>query len=920
MKPFVSLAIICGDSGVRTLGRLLESVLYRKGGPLVDEIVVGWNGKDENLDPHVAFVAAPSTEVGSVRIVHKSLEHNEYNVTFKVLRQEWKNNFATARNEVHALCEGEWIMWADADDVIASVDTDLAAINDVAASYGVPPVTPAVSMTLKQFLRGLSWDVSCVHAPYDYEIDANGAVLTRQVMRRIIRHRDNWIWYSQDGVHEVLYSISTMPVKGVFTAGLLNRHYPEGEAAQRMARNRELVESVKPPEGVSTDARYSYDMASIHIQRGAFDAADASIREAIAKAASDEDAYRYRLIRAGINLARGFETPVLQEAFMAISLRPGRPEAYFVAAEAFCLMGKWEACIGFYELGKNKTVDEGEAIDHVYQRTCKPRVQAAVAHCELGHPEEGVKLCEEALSLYKDDTFAKEILKRCKKAVQEKRLRSYIKATAEGLLALGETEALKLLTKVVDLCTLDAEPIQPLVAQGLAALSAARSTKPTGWEEWIKPHLGAGNLVRFCPSPPATSLASFIRVSKAAKTDTYLYDAKQFEEGLGVAWAKRTTTKAHTADILFFAPHAVQKWEPSHAEAYGLGGSETAVIMLAQELVTRGHGVTLLCPGGTKTPQVHKGVVYRGLEYYQEEVRGDGLRAYDVLISCRAPWVLRDPELKIPTWIWHQDNGYGNKWMWCPEVDERSEGSLHVSEWARDGLIRELYGANLEAHVKHKVIGNGIPKEWCLVHTDNPPERDPFKVIYASDPTRGLATLLKLWPRVLEAVPQATLDVYADFQVALALNANRPGELGLPGLQEIQEIQTLLANTPKVTSHGRIGQMELTKRMMSAGVYAYPGGPMPEGFGVALVQAEAAGMYVVAPEVGALPEVLVTNYKTGGMSGTPESFLACLLDYAFKASSGELHRAASREDISQRAWDRHGWDKVADRFEKALGL
>ena len=44
--------------------------------------------------------------------------------------------------------------------------------------------------------------------------------------------------------------------------------------------------------------------------------------------------------------------------------------------------------------------------------------------------------------------------------------------------------------------------------------------------------------------------------------------------------------------------------------------------------------------------------------------------------------------------------------------------------------------------------------------------------------------------------------------------------------------------------------------MMSAGVYAYPGCSMPEGFGVVLAQAAAGGMQILAPNEGALPEIL----------------------------------------------------------------
>ena len=117
---------------------------------------------------------------------------------------------------------------------------------------------------------------------------------------------------------------------------------------------------------------------------------------------------------------------------------------------------------------------------------------------------------------------------------------------------------------------------------------------------------------------------------------------------------------------------------------------------------------------------------------------------------------------------------------------------------------------------------------------------------------KGIDTLLTVWPRVLEAVPQAELQVVGDGPDRLRLEAEAR-RLRLDG---------------RVRFAGVLDDAALARAYGEAAVFALPvrttvgsqaGG---EGFGLVYLEAAAAGLPVVAGNGGAIPEV-VRDGETG---------------------------------------------------------
>lgn len=936
MDNYLSLMVICGDSGVKTLGRMLKSILVRADGPMVDEVVIGWNGTggDQHLRDAIYEVDKNAHSLDLGADAGATVILNSAGTRTTVVRQIWRNDFAWARNDVMQRCKGEWILWADSDDIICSTadPEGLKAIEACERSLGVEPSTGnggSGGQTLKDWLKRLPWNVTCVRAPYDYHIDANGNADVRQFRRRVLK-RDCYSWRLP--IHELAYPFPGIIESAAETGGLLLRHYPSEESAAKLQRNKAVLDMMQERKGSPddqskpvdfADARHAFDVASMNIGLGDLAAADYAIRVAISRSGVDTDTYRYRLTRSLIALQRGQNEAAYAEAVAAAGLKPEMQDAWFMAAECQYLAGKWASCITFYELGASKK-PAAQAVDYVISREVKPRAQAAVAFCELGTPEKGLQLAEEAVRMYPNDDLAVKTYKRVTYEIAKRKGLDGALDAVELLLQSREVEAAEaVLDAAKNAVSLRGITWIPRY-QELRALAKAKA--------WLKRDRLKGD-------PADLSLPSHWENSEVVYYDTKT-GAPEDTEGLVDFWSSNNTgeyqnqvlqvvsasdglavrvRKTAKPRLTFYAPHAISQWDPTTPEKSGVGGSESAVVYLSRELAKRGYPITVYCPTGAVVG-CDMGFVWRGLSYFN--TRAD----HGILIACRAPWILRNPDLKSPTFVWHQDNGYGSDWHWNAELDKRSKGSLHVSSWAQTGLIRELVTAQSrnpdpgQQHWKdalgrdpfrtHRVIGNGVEENWCLVSGTPSTGRHPHRVIYASDPTRGLDTLLNCWPYVREAVPDAELHVYGDLITGQAFNmvSGTSWELAFVAMKK------KLHNTEGVVYKSRVGQIELSKAMAEASVYAYPGGMMPEGYGIALAQAAAAGCAVVFPAEGALPDIHDTSYMVPPIRS--EELAKKFLDQLIAAVKNTEH---DRVGYSRRIQAEHTWGRVADRFEQALG-
>lgn len=283
-----------------------------------------------------------------------------------------------------------------------------------------------------------------------------------------------------------------------------------------------------------------------------------------------------------------------------------------------------------------------------------------------------------------------------------------------------------------------------------------------------------------------------------------------------------------------------------------VGGTEAMTVGLCRHLVARGHGVTLWA---TKldAPGEYGGVHWRSVE--------GGLRAAllnepppDVFVAVRRPQVFSLPEAQGLTM---------HRVLWAGDVLERSQGHIpflanvdtvvYVSEWHR----KQWEGVHppLASQFYSWVTPVALSDTWIAPGAH---ERQTF--IYASQPDRGLVPLLKMWPRIRQALPDATLLV-----------TGYTAELSRTMILADRLITQVNKDVGGVEPARSADKPAYFRHLARARLLLYPGAYFEETNGHVCSEAMACGVIPLVSRLGALPEtVSLGGVLFDGDANSPE--------------------------------------------------
>lgn len=218
----------------------------------------------------------------------------------------------------------------------------------------------------------------------------------------------------------------------------------------------------------------------------------------------------------------------------------------------------------------------------------------------------------------------------------------------------------------------------------------------------------------------------------------------------------------------------------------------------------------------------------------------------------------------------------------------RADRVIVTSEYSR-GVACEAYGLSAE---KVGVVGNGIhPAHWEHVREMKNPAGHTMLSVARQYPRKNTKSLVQAMPRVLAAVPDATLRVVG----------------GGPSLKNLEKQVGRLSLENAVTLLGEVPDDEAVRREYAAAdVFCLPS--LQEGFGIAYLEAMAAGLPVVALDVAAVPEIV-------GDAGVllPPGDETALAD----ALINLLKNKDLRDELGRRGIERaaaYSWRAVAESF------
>ncbi len=219
----------------------------------------------------------------------------------------------------------------------------------------------------------------------------------------------------------------------------------------------------------------------------------------------------------------------------------------------------------------------------------------------------------------------------------------------------------------------------------------------------------------------------------------------------------------------------------------------------------------------------------------------------------------------------------------------RADRVIVTSEYSR-GVACEAYGLPAE---KVGVVGNGIhPAHWERVSESRRPAGRTILSVARQYPRKNTRSLVGAMPRVLAAAPDAKLRVVG----------------GGPEWKSLEKQVDRLGLGTAVTLLGEVPGDEAVRREYGAAdVFCLPS--LQEGFGIAYLEAMAAGLPVVALDVAAAPEIVGEAGVLLPPPGDEAALAGALIDL--------LKNPALREELGRRGIERAAacaWRAVAGRF------
>lgn len=284
----------------------------------------------------------------------------------------------------------------------------------------------------------------------------------------------------------------------------------------------------------------------------------------------------------------------------------------------------------------------------------------------------------------------------------------------------------------------------------------------------------------------------------------------------------------------------------------GLGGSESAVIRMAQELAKIGFDVTVYndCTSDDSRSGSYDGVLYCPVNYAKTP-----LDFFDVVIVSRS--------IKPIAEDWPIILGAKHVCLWMH--DTFCEGDDQIEYLINQGKLQEIFTLSdwhtgyvthcdhgfrrnfdiLKNHIfmTRNGIGNMNPG-WIDVR-----KKDPNLFVFNASVTKGMVPLVKqIWPEVKRRIPDAKLKIIGGYY--------KFREAAGPDQQEKDWNELALQYGKDIQFTGVITQQEISQILRKASYMIYPAG-FPETFGISTLEALAHNVPLITCRFGALEETAI---------------------------------------------------------------
>ncbi len=322
-----------------------------------------------------------------------------------------------------------------------------------------------------------------------------------------------------------------------------------------------------------------------------------------------------------------------------------------------------------------------------------------------------------------------------------------------------------------------------------------------------------------------------------------------------------------------------------------LGGVESSVVNLVQELAKNGHDVFVR--NKCKAPLVYKGVNWQPIEEgaWQEDI--------DLYIANRGDKLIeRLPSAKRTVYWTHNPARYMMKWRYLSKFWRVKPAIIFIGDYHATTYPAWAPGG------ERIVIPYGMSDDFCQAEVLTTPP--PPRAIFTSNPLRSLDWLLDLWGNRIEPeVPGAELHLFTGAATYGSVGDKKADAMS--GV--IQQAEAL--KEQGVVVRGPVSKSVLIEEFTKARCMLYRG-DINETFCLAVGEAQASGVPAVVRNLGSVVE-RVKPGQTGFVALTDDAFVENAIELLSKKETWKAQHDASL--ALQRSWR---WPDAAARFEALI--
>ncbi len=313
-------------------------------------------------------------------------------------------------------------------------------------------------------------------------------------------------------------------------------------------------------------------------------------------------------------------------------------------------------------------------------------------------------------------------------------------------------------------------------------------------------------------------------------------------------------------DLVIYCGNTAQTWNPQTFKTEMVGGSEEAVIHLAEEFAKLGWNVTVYNNCG------HKATL-------PVQFPNIGLNTIgSIIYKPFWEWNYRDKQDVVILWRWAKplDAEINAPKIFLDLHDVIPEGELNEKRMARvtKVFVKTHFHRSLFPNVpdeKFAIVPNGME-----LYLDTEIKRDKYLIINTSSPDRSMDVLPKIFKAVKKRIPKARCvwaygwknfdNTYSTDSKKMAWKAEVQKEMREAGVEDV----------------GRLSQAEIGILYQQASLFAYPT-EFAEIDCISVKKAQASGCYAVTTDFGALSEsnrfgIAVHSEKTKDNWNKPYQF------------------------------------------------